>query len=146
RPFGIEVRIDPSWVLIFVLLTWNLVVVFGRWHEAWSGPEVFAVAVAATLVFYGCIIVHELAHALVARVYGAEVRSVTLFLFGGVSNLAEEPPSAQAEFLMAIAGPLASFALGIAAILLGAALMPRDVTSASEAVDAFARLGPVATV
>ena len=66
RIFGIDVRVDWSWVFIFVLMTWNLFAVFSRWHPAWSPFEGGAVAVAATLLFFGCIVLHELAHSVVA--------------------------------------------------------------------------------
>ena len=83
RIFGIDLRVDWSWTFIFVLLTWNLVDVFSRWHPDWSPIEAFAVATAATFAFFGCVLLHELAHSIVAVRFGMRVRSITLFLFGG---------------------------------------------------------------
>jgi Zn-dependent protease len=87
RAFGIDLRVDWSWVFIFVLLTWNLVAVFGRWHPDWSPLGSSILAGTASLAFFGCILLHELAHSVVAMRFGLRVRSITLFLFGGVSNI-----------------------------------------------------------
>ena len=87
---GIEIRIDASWLFIFALLTWNLSSVFAGWHPDWSSYEAIGVAVSAAILFFGCIVLHELAHALVAERYGLRVRNITLFLFGGVSNIEHE--------------------------------------------------------
>jgi Zn-dependent protease/CBS domain-containing protein len=113
RVLGIDVLADRSWILVFLLVTWNLTEVFVQGHPAWGfGPSVL-LATVASLLFFASILVHEFAHALAARGWGMQVRSITLFLFGGVSNLEHEPPSPAAEFWMAIAGPFASFALGV---------------------------------
>ena len=106
RIFGIDIRVDYSWIFIFVLLTWNLSAIFAQWHPAWSGLGQVSVAVTASLLFFACVLLHELAHSIVARRYGLPVRSITLFLFGGVSNIEHEPTSPQAEFFTAIAGPI----------------------------------------
>src|SRR5262249_12433427 len=146
RLFGIDLRVDWSWVFIFVLLTWNLVAVFSRWHPDWTPVEALVIAACASLLFFGCVLLHELAHSLVAMRYGVQVRSITLFLFGGVSNIEQEPPSAKAEFLIAIVGPITSIALGILALVLASLAMTTSMTNAGDAIDAFARLGPVATL
>lgn len=146
RVFGIELRVDWSWVLIFVLLTWSLSSVFSRWHRAWPRVEIFVIAVCASLLFFGCVLVHELAHSLVAKTYGLRVRSITLFLFGGVSNIEREPPSAKAEFFTAIVGPLTSIALGALALIVASAAMPQPLNGTENAISAFAQLGPVTTL
>ncbi|MGA7120408.1 MAG: site-2 protease family protein [Polyangiaceae bacterium] len=146
RVFGIDLRVDWSWTFIFVLLTWNLVTVFSRWHPDWSAPGAFAVAAATTLAFFGCVLLHELAHSVVAVRFGMRVRSITLFLFGGVSDIEKEPPSAKAEFLMAIVGPITSIALGLIFVAFTAAVAPRSVSDVDGAMAAFARLGPMMTL
>jgi len=103
------------------------------------------VATAASLVFFGCVLLHELAHSLVALHYRVRVRSITLFLFGGVSNIEQEPPSARAELLIAIVGPLTSIVLGVIAVVLSALAMP-PISDADSAVNALAQLGPVGTL
>jgi Zn-dependent protease/CBS domain-containing protein len=146
RVFGIDIRVDSSWVFIFVLLTWNLASVFSTWHADWSVYQQIGVALVAALLFFGCLLLHELAHSLVAKRYGLGVRSITLFLFGGVSNLEHEPPSARSEFYMAIAGPIMSILLGFAFLV--AAVLGTSVSLAdpSASVAMFAQLSPVETL
>ena len=146
RVFGIDVRVAWSWVFIFVLLTWNLVAVFSHWHPDWSPLEALATAGAASLAFFACILLHELAHSVVAMHYGIRVRSITLFLFGGVSNIESEPPSARAEFLMAIVGPITSIVLGLGFLLLAALVTSVSMTDAHDALGLVSRLGPLATL
>jgi Zn-dependent protease/CBS domain-containing protein len=146
RVFGIELRIDWSWVFIFVLLTWNLVALFSRWHPDWTPLGAFVVAAVAALAFFACILLHELAHSLVGMRYGMRVRSITLFLFGGVSNIEREPPSAKAEFWMAIVGPIVSIVLGMGFTLLASLVTTIPAGDPGAAWNALAALGPVATL
>ena len=113
RLFGIEINIDWSWVFIFVLVAWNLTSVFGQFHPEWGLTLQISIAVLAALLFFASVLAHELAHSLTARAQGVPVRNITLFLFGGVSNIQRQPPSARAEFLITIVGPITSIALGI---------------------------------
>lgn len=114
RLFGISIRIDWSWILIFTLVTWNLVTVFSQVHREWGTRLAWATALLAALLFFASVLAHELAHSLVARSQGIPVRSITLFLFGGVSNIQREPSSPWAEFLITIVGPVTSIVLGVA--------------------------------
>jgi Zn-dependent protease/CBS domain-containing protein len=144
--FGIEIRLDWSWLVILVLLTWNLSIVFSRWHPDWSPVEPIAVALVASLLFFGCILVHELAHSLVAGRYGLRVRSITLFLFGGVSNIEHEPPSARAELFIAVVGPITSVLLGMGFLAASVLTTPVSLEDAGTAFTAYAQLGPVETL
>jgi Zn-dependent protease/CBS domain-containing protein len=144
--FGIEIRIDWSWLFIFVLLTWNLFVVFSGWHPHWPQFEQLSVALVASLIFFGCILLHELAHSFVARRKGLQVRSITLFLFGGVSNIEHEPPSAKAEFLIAIAGPITSILLGVGFLAVTVASTGVSFADGETATAAYAKLGPGQTL
>jgi Zn-dependent protease/CBS domain-containing protein len=146
RVFGIDLRVDWSWVFIFVLLTWNLVAVFSRWHPDWSMLEALMIAGAASLVFFGCVLLHELAHSVVAMSYGVRVRSITLFLFGGVSNIESEPPSAGAEFFTAIVGPITSIVLGIGFLVLASLVTAVSMKDAAGAWSSVAQLGPLTTL
>ncbi|MCA9637773.1 MAG: hypothetical protein KC420_17220, partial [Myxococcales bacterium] len=84
--FGIELILDWSVLIIFTLLVLQLGGgVFPTWHPNWSPGLAWGVAVAAALVFFASIVAHELAHSLVGRRYGIGVRSITLFIFGGVA-------------------------------------------------------------
>ena len=119
RLFGINLRVDWSWLFVFMLVTWNLTAVFGQWHPSWGPFLSFGIAITASLLFFASVLAHELAHSLVARANGIRVHNITLFLFGGVSNFEREPTSPRVEFLSAIVGPLTSFALGVIFLLLG---------------------------
>jgi Zn-dependent protease len=146
KVFGIDIRVDASWVFIFVLMTWNLSSVFSTWHPNWPTYESIGVALAASFLFFGCILLHELAHSAVAQRFGVHVRSITLFLFGGVSNIEREPPSPRAEFFTAVVGPITSILLGLGFLVaasMGTAISMSDTETARIGL---ARLGPLATL
>ncbi len=146
RLLGIDLRVDSSWLLVLVLVVWSLSSLFARWHPDWAPGTVLVVALLAALAFFGSVLLHELAHSIVARLYGIPVRDITLHLFGGVSNIEREPPTPAAELLIAIVGPLTSVGLGVVMTLivsLWIGLLGLDVDSAAEAI---AQLGPVTTV
>jgi Zn-dependent protease len=112
RLAGIELRISSTWLVIFALVVYSLG--WGVFPDDLEGRDqivYLGMAVAAALAFFASIIVHELAHSLVARRLGIGVESITLFLFGGVATITDEARRARDEFLIAIAGPLASLAL-----------------------------------
>jgi Zn-dependent protease/CBS domain-containing protein len=111
RLLGIPISLDASWLIILALLTWTLIDLF---REAVPGLPVatyWVMGLAAALAFFTCIVLHELGHALVAKAVGIPIRGITLFLFGGVAEMEDEPPSASSEFLMAVAGPAVSAVL-----------------------------------
>lgn len=120
RLFGIEVYVHWSLALIFALVLFNLGLgVFPVWHPTWSPGLTWLTATGAALLFFASVLAHELSHSVVARAQGIGVDRITLFLFGGVSQMKDEPPSPKSEFLMAIVGPLTSLAIGVLAILAG---------------------------
>ncbi len=113
RILGIDLRVHISWVLIFLLVTFSLAdQVFPFSYPTWSQQKTVIVAAVTALLFFASVVLHELAHALVARRFRMSVSSITLFLLGGVASLTKEPPSAKAEFFMAIAGPATSLVIG----------------------------------
>jgi len=121
RLFGIPVRVDASWLIIAALITWSLAAgFFPHYVPGWGGQAYFAMALLGALGLFASIVLHEAAHALAGRRYGVVVRSITLFVFGGVADMRAEPPRPRAEFWIAIAGPLASTVL--AAVFAGAYL------------------------
>src|SRR5215471_21641339 len=88
RLWGIDINIDWSWIFIFLLITWNLAAgVFPQMHPNWNPVLTWSIAIVASLLFFASILVHELAHSLVAKSRGLPVHTITLFLFGGVSNI-----------------------------------------------------------
>ncbi|MGB5813598.1 MAG: site-2 protease family protein [Thermoanaerobaculia bacterium] len=107
--FGIPIRIDTSWFVVALLISWSLAdSYFPSSYPGHPTATYWAMGIAGALGLFASIIVHELAHALAARQYGLSIRGITLFIFGGVAEMDREPPSAQAEFFVAIAGPIAS--------------------------------------
>ncbi len=112
RIFGITIDLDYSWFLIFGLLTWVMAVsYYPAEFRNWSDAEYWTMGAITAVMLFDSVLVHELAHSLVAQRYGIPVPRITLFLFGGVSQIAAEPPSPAAEFWIAVMGPLTSFAL-----------------------------------
>jgi len=110
---GIPVGLDYSWFFIFAILTWMLAVsYFPVEFKGWSTGLYWAMGAATSLMLFVSVLLHELGHSFVALQFKLPVRSITLFLFGGVAQIAREPRSAWAEFWIAIAGPVVSFALG----------------------------------
>ena len=110
--FGFQIRVDPSWLVIAALIVWSLASgYFPAEVPGLHGGDYLAVAVAAMLGLFASLILHELAHSLVARRFGLGVGGITLFLFGGVAELEQEPQSAVSEFWIAVAGPAMSLAL-----------------------------------
>ncbi len=117
--FNIPIGVDYSWFLILALITWSLAVsYFPQQYKNWPAAEYWIVGIITAVLFFVCVLLHELSHSVVAMRYHLPVRSITLFIFGGVSEITSEPKSAIAEFWIAFAGPLASFVLaGIFAVL-----------------------------
>jgi Zn-dependent protease len=114
RIFGIPIGIDYSWFLIFGLLTWSLATgYYPAEFKNWPVAQYWIVSAATTLLMFLSVLLHELGHSVVALRYKIPVRSITLFIFGGVAQIGAEPPSAMAEFWIAIAGPITSFALAL---------------------------------
>ena len=106
---GFAVYIDLSWLIIVVLLTWSLATVwFPGWYENLGVLIYWSMGAAGALGLFASVVLHELAHSLVARGYGVQIRGITLFIFGGLAEMESEPPTPKAEFFIAIAGPGAS--------------------------------------
>jgi len=109
--FGIPIYLHPSWFIIFALITLMLGLQFTAQHPHWSPEERWALGIATSLLFFASVIFHEVSHSIVALHYKLPVKSITLFVFGGLSAIEREPPSPGQEFNMAIAGPVSSFFL-----------------------------------
>lgn len=123
RVSGIDITIDPSWFVIFLIVAGSLA--FGylpeRLGDATTAVHV-GLGIALAVALFGSVLAHELAHALVARAREVRVDEIMLFIFGGVAKLRSEPEDARSELLIAAAGPALSIALGGALIGLGSAL------------------------
>mgnify|MGYP001765098070 CR=1 FL=1 len=110
---GIAVGVHYSWFVIFVLITFSLTGRFASEHPRWTQAEHYAVGILTSLLFFSSILLHELAHSFVALAKGIPVRSITLFVFGGVAQIGREPDRPMTEFQIAIAGPIASALLAV---------------------------------
>ncbi len=131
RLAGIDIEIHFSWLLIVALVSWTLADgVFPDHYDNWSTGAYWTVGVVSAVLLFGTVLIHELAHALVAIRRGVPVPRITLFIFGGVSQLARQPETARAEFAIAAAGPATS--LGIAAI---SGVLAITVGAANEKVE-----------
>jgi Zn-dependent protease/CBS domain-containing protein len=119
RIAGVEIRIDSSWVLIALLITYSLYV---RFTEAFPDLEValgVALGVGFGLLFFASVLAHEMAHAVVARARRIPVRGITLFMFGGATHAKVESRGPWDEFLISVVGPVSSVVLGGAFFLFG---------------------------
>ena len=112
RIAGIEIGIHYTWLLALVIFTWLLgQSYFPGTYPGWQTYSYWVAGFLATFILFISVLIHELAHSLVARSRGLPVSSITLFILGGVSNLTEEPEKPGLEFVMAIAGPASSLVL-----------------------------------
>ena len=111
---GFEVKVDISWLILAVLITWTLARgLFPYYYKNLPAATYWWMGIAGTLGLFLAIVFHELSHSLVARKHGLPMKGITLFIFGGLAEMSDEPPTPKAELRMAIAGPLASIALGL---------------------------------
>ncbi len=111
RLLGFPIYVDASWLLILALVSWTMEGIFKKEVADLTEGDAWVLGVGTALAYFLCIVLHELGHAVVARSRGIPIRGITLFLFGGVSEMREEPPSAGSEFAMAIAGPVVTAVL-----------------------------------
>jgi Zn-dependent protease len=121
RLLGFAVRLDLSWFLVVALISWSLASsVFPPLYPGLTQPVYWLMGLAAALGLFASVVLHELAHALMARRFRLTIRGITLFIFGGVAEMESEPPTAEAEFLIAIAGPAASVVVAVGCLGFGA--------------------------
>jgi Zn-dependent protease/predicted transcriptional regulator len=111
---GFQVRIDLSWIVIAVLIVWSLSTgLFPYYYRGLSPETYWIMGIIGAIGLFLSIIVHEFSHSLVARKYGMPMKGITLFIFGGMAEMTDEPTSAKAEFMMAAVGPLSSVAIAV---------------------------------
>jgi len=122
RIFGVEIGLHYSWLLIALLITFSLAGQFAANNPHWSDALRWGMSIVTALLFFASIVVHELSHALVAKLRGLPVRSITLFALGGVAQIEKEAADAKTEFWMGIIGPITSFVIGVMCLLITIAL------------------------
>ncbi len=136
RIAGIPISLDYSWFLVFFLLTWSLgASYFPTQFPGWTAWEYWAIGILATLLLFLSVLLHEFGHAAAARHYHIPVEEITLFIFGGVARIQEEPHSPKSEFWIAVAGPAVSLLLGVIFSLLAM------VTTISQLLAVFRYVG-----
>ena len=114
RIAGVEVGVDYSWFAILALISWSLADGFLPGHfPGWNAGTYWATGIVAALMLFASVLVHELAHSLVARARGIQVHGITLFFLGGVSSLKAESRRPRDEFVISVVGPLTSLALAL---------------------------------
>jgi Zn-dependent protease len=113
KVFGISLKLHYSWFIVFALVTWTLTAsYFPVNYPTWSLITSLVAGIMTSLLFFGSVLAHELMHSVVAQAAGIPVRSITLFIFGGVSEISKEPTQPKDELRIALAGPLASLVIG----------------------------------
>lgn len=129
--FGFPIKLDLSWIFILALVTWTAAKGFFPYLvPGLPAAGYWIMGLAGALLLFCSILFHELSHSLVARTFKIPIRGITLFLFGGAAEMAEEPPTARSELYMAIAGPISSLVLAGACgltLYLGQAALPAPV-------------------
>lgn len=114
RIAGIDIGIHYTWILAFFIIGWSLAQgYFPQQYKSWTTGAYWTAGFLSAILLFLSVLLHELAHSIVAQARGLPVSNITLFIFGGVSNLSEEPKDAGQEFIMAIVGPLTSLALAV---------------------------------
>lgn len=114
RLFGIAIKLHYTWFIVFILVTWSLTAnFFPVYFPDWSLTTSLEAGIVTSLLFFGSVLAHELMHSVVAQSLGIKVPAITLFILGGVSQMAEEPKRPKDELRIALAGPLTSLALGL---------------------------------
>ncbi len=137
---GFQVSIDLSWFIIAILLAWTLGgVYFPQSYEGLSWQTYWIMGIAGALGLFASIVLHELSHSLVARQNGLAIKGISLFIFGGVAEMEEEPEKPPVEFKMAIAGPAASVL--IAVVCFGINAMGKAIGWPISVTGVFAYLG-----
>ena len=144
--FGIEIYIDWSWLFIFALVSWSSASSFGQVHPNWTTLTQWGLAMSAALLFFASVLAHEIAHAVTARTMGVPVRNITLFMFGGVSNIQKEPTSPFSELIITIVGPLTSVILGGVFLVLGIGGFTIINVAMTNPLAALSQVGPIGTI
>jgi Zn-dependent protease/CBS domain-containing protein len=135
RLFGFEVKLDLSWLLLAFLVTWSLALgFFPQVAPGLSSEQYWWMGAVGAIGLLFSIVFHEFSHSLVARRYGLPITGITLFIFGGVAEMQEEPRSAKVEFLMAIAGPISSLFLAAVFYTIYRGMAGEDATATGGVV------------
>src|ERR1700694_3963005 len=111
RIFGIPIYLHPSWFIIFLLITLSLRTQFTSQHPGWTPVQHWTLGIVTSVLFFASVVFHELSHSVAAMHYRIPVRSITLFVFGGLARISRDASNAGQEVNIAIAGPISSLFL-----------------------------------
>src|SRR6266403_820319 len=109
--YGIPILLHPSWFFIFGLIALSFVSKFEALNVSIPATRLWGLGIATSVLFFGSLVFHEMAHSVIAKHYKIPVISITLFIFGGVARIGRDPSRAIEEFNIAVAGPISSFLL-----------------------------------
>ena len=129
--FGITIRIDFSWFIIFLIISQAFTSQYFTDFPKFSPLTSIILGVVTSILVFSCALIHELSHSIVGNRYGAQIKRITLFVFGGAAELSNEPSSPGIEFKMAVVGPLTSFLLGF--LMWGLLILSRNNSWPTEA-------------
>ncbi|MBP7794963.1 MAG: site-2 protease family protein [Candidatus Saccharicenans sp.] len=136
RLAGIEIKVDSSWIIIFLLFTFSLAAFyFPQAFPVSSHSFYWLLGLITSLLVFASVLFHELAHSVVARKQGEKVEDITLFILGGVARISEELKEPKKEFYLALAGPVSSFILGGLFLLLSSGL--RNISHPVQIASAY---------
>ena len=117
--FGFEIKVDISWLILVALVTWSLASgLFPEYYKHLPVASYWWMGATGAVGLFLSIIFHELSHSLIARRYGISIKGITLFIFGGMAEMEDDPPNSKTEFLTALVGPLSSFLIGVVLFLI----------------------------
>ncbi len=134
RVFGIPLKLHYSWFLVLLLIVWSLATgYFPQEYPGWTRVSYWWIGVITSVFFFGSVLIHELGHSIIALREKVPVRSITLFIFGGLAQIGHDPDTAGTEFRIAIAGPITSL------LLAGSFFLGALITPISEELGASAR-------
>lgn len=140
--FGFKVQIDASWFILAILIIWSLAQgLFPYYYKDLSNASYWWMGVAGAAGLFLSIIAHEFMHSLIAQNASLPIKGITLFIFGGVAHMEDEPPSAKTEFSIAVAGPITSIVLGV--LFYGIALAGRNYAWPLPVTAVFSYLGVI---
>jgi Zn-dependent protease/predicted transcriptional regulator len=142
---GIEIIVDYSWFVIFFLAVYTMAEgYFPSVHQHYTVPQYWIMGTIAAVLFFASILLHELAHSFVAVKYGIKVTSIRLLIFGGLSQVASEPKNGRQEFLIALAGPATSMALGMLFLVVYSYYLMADIMPPAAGIAWCLALGNIA--
>lgn len=145
--FGITVVLDWSLLIIALLIAATFAMgPLAHWHSEWSPGLRWLTGVAAAILLFASVLVHEFSHALMARRYGTVIERITLFIFGGMAHMEEDPKHWRAEMMIAIVGPITSIVLGILFFVTAGFLVDERAMAGASPEAIFGALNPVATL